>query len=276
MTCYLQARQCLWEHVLHRLECGSEVRSRPGQYAARCPVRSHGDTTPSLHLTVGNRGFIIWDCKAGCSKEEVRAAMVRQGILDRCLPGVPRQRTEDEVVSALTVILETEPPGAARDLHIGAVLWNRGKLPAGSPLVEMGERLGYRSRSHIYGVTAADRGVTAAGTVTANPRAGEGDGNTVLNPSDTATPNQPEKPQAVRRVAPVTDSPPQRTPVRHSGQANRNVVVSFVRPSGQAVTPEFRQCEVCQAEIPPGERANKRFHSAACKQKAYRQRRKAS
>lgn len=56
--------------LLGRLE---GVKGRDGQYKAVCPA--HSDKTPSLSVSVGNDGKILLKCFAGCSTENIVAAM---------------------------------------------------------------------------------------------------------------------------------------------------------------------------------------------------------
>lgn len=56
--------------VLQRLE---GVRGRGGKYMARCP--NHGDSTPSLSVSLGSDGKILLKCFAGCSTEDIVRSM---------------------------------------------------------------------------------------------------------------------------------------------------------------------------------------------------------
>ena len=56
--------------LLGRLE---GVKGRDGQYKAICPA--HSDKTPSLSVSVGNDGEILLKCFAGCSVENIVAAL---------------------------------------------------------------------------------------------------------------------------------------------------------------------------------------------------------
>lgn len=56
--------------LLGRLE---GVKGRDGQYKAVCPA--HRDKTPSLSVSVGNDGKILLKCFAGCSTENIVAAL---------------------------------------------------------------------------------------------------------------------------------------------------------------------------------------------------------
>ncbi len=52
--------------ILSRLE---GVKGRDGKYMARCP--NHGDSTPSLSVSLGNDNKILLKCFAGCSAEDI-------------------------------------------------------------------------------------------------------------------------------------------------------------------------------------------------------------
>ena len=249
MTCDDDPRFCLGDHIRPHLEGWSSSGPRSHEYQACCPVRTHADRHPSLSVGIGDRRRIVWCCHAGCSEADVRAALVRAGVPDGCLPRVRAQRTEDELVTALTVILEQQPPGPLRDLLIATLLWHRGKLPRGRELVALGKRAGL-SRRTTYRVTASAR-----------------PGTTVTDTRQIAS---------VRSGTPVSDPAQPRYGSTSGFGAIRNTGVgTSVSPKGSpsvplSVTP---LCEQCGTPLDPRQRADARFH-AACRQKAYRARRK--
>lgn len=69
--------------------CDLDIRDRlgghgKGKYKWHCPA--HDDTRPSLSINPGTQGMrIVWHCKAGCSAEAVRAALLKLGIDESCL-----------------------------------------------------------------------------------------------------------------------------------------------------------------------------------------------
>jgi hypothetical protein len=84
-------------------ECCDTVRAglRDGQGGGKhkwiCPA--HDDVRPSLSVNVGTKGMrLVWNCKAGCSEEDVRAALLGLGIDESCLGtyGVPRTRSRND------------------------------------------------------------------------------------------------------------------------------------------------------------------------------------
>ena len=54
-------------------------RQANGSYMCCCPV--HKDRTPSLSISDGDEGRLLWHCHAGCSPEAVYEALVRVGAL---------------------------------------------------------------------------------------------------------------------------------------------------------------------------------------------------
>lgn len=48
-----------------------------------CPV--HDDQDPSLTISEGKDGRILWHCHAGCSQEEVAKALKERSLLDNCM-----------------------------------------------------------------------------------------------------------------------------------------------------------------------------------------------
>jgi hypothetical protein len=75
--------------VLHRLD---GVRLTRRGWAARCP--SHRDRSPSLSIVEGTRGWPLFHCFAGCTRDEIVRAL---GLDDP--PSVPgRERIERETV----------------------------------------------------------------------------------------------------------------------------------------------------------------------------------
>jgi hypothetical protein len=54
-----------------------------GNYACRCPcdLHKHGDRSPSLSVKDGRHGRVLLFCHAGGDYRDVRAALVRLGVL---------------------------------------------------------------------------------------------------------------------------------------------------------------------------------------------------
>ena len=56
---------------------GGRWRGRSG--ACRCPA--HDDHTPSLSITTGSDGTLLWHCFAGCSNADVTDALLAKGLI---------------------------------------------------------------------------------------------------------------------------------------------------------------------------------------------------
>src|SRR5258708_32833715 len=77
--------------VLAQLE--RVCQSGPNQWSARCPA--HGDRNPSLSISVGGDGRALVYCHAGCSTDEVIAAI---GLAPRDLFADDERRGEGNSV----------------------------------------------------------------------------------------------------------------------------------------------------------------------------------
>lgn len=64
-----------------------DVRRVPGelQYYARCPVPRHADRRRSFAIRPGDKMAIVYYCQAGCSEEEIRAALAALGVPEEYL-----------------------------------------------------------------------------------------------------------------------------------------------------------------------------------------------
>lgn len=47
-------------------------------WVAPCPA--HDDYTPSLSISVGGDGKVLFDCSAGCSQDQVTDALLSRGL----------------------------------------------------------------------------------------------------------------------------------------------------------------------------------------------------
>jgi hypothetical protein len=245
---------CLGDHIRPRLDGWVKSGSKPGQYSARCPA--HDDQRASLSVGIGERG-ILWHCHRGCSDADVRAALVRRGVPDGCLRRVAGQRAEDELVSALTAILESERSGPARDLRMAAVVWNRGKIPRGAELEALAARARL-SRSTAYRATLT-------GPTSGTKR--DGNATETKSQSETKSPNLRLSVTGLtsgfgRSVVPGVDNsvdgrPPARSPLAPLSVAPGSVA---------------SRCQWCERELEPGRTARARFCCASCRQKAARRR----
>ena len=71
------------------------VQNRGARWAARCPVPAHGDTSPSLSVSEGERGILV-KCWAGCSLQEIcdSLGLHQKDLFFDVLDTDPRQRGE--------------------------------------------------------------------------------------------------------------------------------------------------------------------------------------
>jgi hypothetical protein len=49
-------------------------------HSGMCQCPAHDDTSPSLKISTGRDGKVLWYCHAGCSQEQVRSALVAKGL----------------------------------------------------------------------------------------------------------------------------------------------------------------------------------------------------
>ena len=66
------------------------ARKSGGEWVCRCPA--HDDHTPSLSLTDGAGGTVLWYCHAGCGQSEVQEVLIRLGLLQAPAPSTPKPR----------------------------------------------------------------------------------------------------------------------------------------------------------------------------------------
>lgn len=60
------------------------AKKTPGGYICRCPC--HDDRAASLSLTVGPKGGIVLNCFAGCKWQDIKAEIIRLGLIDKPTP----------------------------------------------------------------------------------------------------------------------------------------------------------------------------------------------
>lgn len=108
------------DEFLSRLEAVSQIG--PTKWLARCPA--HDDGNPSLGVALGDKGGILLQCYAGCSAEEIVAAMgLKMSDLmpeGGARPGAERtrkrKRREPPAIDAAAIVKPlSEYPKAARD-----------------------------------------------------------------------------------------------------------------------------------------------------------------
>lgn len=64
------------EDVAAKLSKPGKGRSRPSGKGWKAPCPAHDDSTPSLSLTNGDKGQLLWHCFGGCESEDVRQALI--------------------------------------------------------------------------------------------------------------------------------------------------------------------------------------------------------
>lgn len=178
MPCDAPVRQCLEWHVLPRLGKYAHRKLKdgtddPASVRALCPA--HDDREPSLSISIGGNGRIIWQCFAGCSPARVRAALNLAGIPLACLPLAGKQR--EDLLDLLRAILTTDTPdhGTVR-LRALAALEGYASLPRGTELERIaglagiGRATAYRARKAAPGVKTANPGTYPSGEKPVKPR----------------------------------------------------------------------------------------------------------
>ncbi len=111
-ACDVPRRQELHHHIKEHLRDPRQATDPQGKpldsYRAFAPC--HDDRSRSLSISVGEKQRIIYQCFAGCHALAVRAALIRDGVDEGCLP-VPRAVTE-ELVDQLQVLYGKDLPGS--------------------------------------------------------------------------------------------------------------------------------------------------------------------
>lgn len=65
-------------HSLDEIAVSLKAKRRGNGYMALCPA--HADRNPSLSLSEGSNGKILFHCFAGCSQEEVRERLIEMDL----------------------------------------------------------------------------------------------------------------------------------------------------------------------------------------------------
>ena len=164
MACDVPPRECLEWHIKPRLK-GARPKQDGNGYRALCPA--HDDHDPSLGVSIGDNGHVIYGCFKECDRLAVRRALIDvYGIGPEHLP-IPRKDARealDEIRDIL--IMPTKEDTYVRLLVLARVDGHKG-LPRGNLLVRLGALIGI-ARSTALGYGKLDR--ERAGTSTANTR----------------------------------------------------------------------------------------------------------
>ncbi len=242
--------QCIGDHIRPWLDGWHDNGSKPGNGKARCPSCGRR----SLTVEPGSRGariyFRCWGT-GGCDWLEVRAAMVRGGVPDGCLPVRRTQRTEDELAATLTAILEGDGDPAERLVVIAVVLWNGGMLPRGAALEALARRARL-SPATAYRVTASSHGESKRdGCVRASN-------------------SHPESPTLTMRAE--REGLTREFAVNLTQGVNNSVDGLTPSPAPRRVRASIRECVVCGRDLGPDARYGRSYCSRSCQAKAYRAR----
>ena len=178
MACDAPVRQCFEWHVLPRLGKYNHRRrddgsDDPTSVRALCPA--HNDREPSLSISVGDNGRVIWQCFAGCPPARVRAALNLAGIPLGCLPLAGKQR--EDLLDLIRAILTagTADHGEVR-LRALAALEGYTSLPRGTELERIaglagiGRATAYRARKAAPVVKPANPSTYPSGEKPVKPR----------------------------------------------------------------------------------------------------------
>ena len=256
-TCAEPAEFCLGDHIRPRLDGWHANGSKPGHAKARCPACGR----QSLALRPGDKGArIVWYCHVGCDWHDVRTAMIRRGVPDGCLPTRRAQRTEDELMSRLAAIFDSQDyDPAVYLLLIGAEVFNDGRMPHGHDLEALADRIGmscssaYRARSRVVASCQSDR--SRSGCVAA--RAG--------CQSDSSG-CQSDSSRSVLTSGFVVDA----TPVIENSVDGLTPITAPLR-----VVASSRECAMCGCALDADRRADALYCTPRCAQRARRARRAA-
>jgi hypothetical protein len=134
------AAECLTEHIARALANAKPARkgdklpvgAKRGALSIRadCPACERHDC---LTVSVGDFLRFVWTCHAGCTRPDIRAAMVSKAkIRETCLPRaktapkrqLQAQRTNAEIVRQLRALLDEPVNGSAYRMRAAMLLLN--------------------------------------------------------------------------------------------------------------------------------------------------------
>ena len=146
MACDIPARQCLEWHIKPHLANPKPAGDGKG-YRALCPVHDDREHSFGISLADSARQRLTWNCFAGCTRTRIRAVLISNGVPDRCLPLVTKER--EDLLTTLRLILSADTADhAGVRLRALAALEGYSDLPRGLEL----ERIA--GIGHINRVTA--------------------------------------------------------------------------------------------------------------------------
>src|ERR1022692_144691 len=100
MACGLHPADCIADHICPVTD--GRATTKPSNWRARCP--GCGRTT--LSISAGKSARIVWTCHAGCTQPDVRAALIKAGVAECCLPRrSPKRSVQRQVPDRNTEIV---------------------------------------------------------------------------------------------------------------------------------------------------------------------------
>jgi hypothetical protein len=143
------AAQCLHDHVRPWLRGAKPA----GKDSYRAVAPCHDDGLPSLSISAGDHGLIIWNCFARCPSRRTRKALIEAGVSPACLPRTAAELRElEDALEAVT--FDREVSHAHARLRLAGLLRGYDSLPAGDALETLAGDCGVSVRS-AYGARGA-------------------------------------------------------------------------------------------------------------------------
>ena len=156
MACDLPPRQCFTWHIAPKLKGAKHGRRDDGTmdpYSVRAVCPAHDDHDPSLGVSVGDSGKVIWNCFACKDCPKVRMALHRvYGIGLGCLPLAASEKQDLLDLIAGLVSADTNSHAEIR-LRIAAAVEGYRDLPRGHELERLAD-LTRVSRGKAYAFRA--------------------------------------------------------------------------------------------------------------------------
>jgi hypothetical protein len=165
MACDAPVRECLAWHIKPKLAPG-RIADRHGlAVRGRCPVCDGHD---ALKISAGEHQRLTWHCfTAGCGDQAgIRAALIRAGIDQGCLPRSRRAPQDDSEAAAAAMQQGTRHSRARTLIRAYLIVLGYQRWPRGDELVKRAGEIDV-SRSDAYEArkSGALRGSTPAPSV---------------------------------------------------------------------------------------------------------------
>jgi hypothetical protein len=137
VACDLPPRQCFTWHIAPNLKGAKHGKRDDGTidpYSVRATCPAHDDREPSLGVSVGDNGKVIWNCFACKDRPKVRMALHRvYGIGLGCLPLAASEKQDVLDYLADLLAADTKNHAEIRLRALAAIEGHRG-LPNGAEL----------------------------------------------------------------------------------------------------------------------------------------------